>query len=239
MSLRPRSRVRWKRTVDENERETKIRELFPMIRKIARRVARMVAGSDIDDLVGEGCVGLIRAVDSFDPTRGPSLEQYAGRIVAGAMLNGLRRLDPVSERVRREMREAERERYALANERGTMPSQREMEERRPALRRAATHALRYTPLSLDSPLPIGERLAKDLASDPAFLVGEIVGSEDLRAALQRLPPRLRDVIELHYFGELSLHQIGERMRISPQRASQLHLAALKKLQKVVHAPIAY
>lgn len=225
--------------MDEAERDERICALFPMIRKIARRVSRMVSGSDVDDLVGEGCVGLIRAVDSFDPTRGPSLEQYASRIVAGAMLNGLRRLDPVSERVRREMREAERERYALANERGAMPSQREMEERRPGLRRAATHAHHHTPLSLDSPLPIGERLAKDLNTDPAVVVSEIVETEHLQAALQTLPARLRNVIDLHYFGELSLHQIGERMNISPQRASQLHLAALEKLQKVVHAPIAY
>ena len=210
-----------------------------MIRKIARRVSRMVAGSDIDDLVGEGCVGLIRAVDSFDPTRGPSLEQYAGRIVAGAMLNGLRRLDPVSERVRREMREAERERYALANERGSLPSQREMEDRRPALRRATAHAHEHAPLSLDSPLPVGERLARDSNADPAVVVSELAGMENLHAALQTLPPRLRSVIALHYFGELSLHQIGERMNISPQRASQLHLAALQKLQKVVHASLAY
>ncbi len=223
----------------DGEREERIRDLFPMIRKIARRVSRMVVGSDVDDLVGEGCVGLIRAVDSFDPTRGPSLEQYASRIVAGAMLNGLRRLDPVSERVRREMREAERERYALANERGTVPSQREMEERRPALRRAAAHAHCHTPLSLDSPLPVGERLVRDVGSDPAVVVGEIAQTEHLQAALETLPPRLRNVITLHYFAELSLHQIGEQMNISPQRASQLHLAALQKLQKVVHAPAAY
>ncbi|MBC5816127.1 MAG: RNA polymerase sigma factor WhiG, partial [Candidatus Eremiobacteraeota bacterium] len=102
-----------------------------MVKKIARRVSRMVPGTDVDDLVGEGSVGLIRAVDSFDPMRGPSIEQYASRIVAGAMLNGIRRLDPVSERVRRDDREAERERYALATEFGQLPSLLEMEKRRP------------------------------------------------------------------------------------------------------------
>lgn len=116
-----------------------------MVKKIARRMRRLVTGSAFDDLVGDGSVGLLRALESFDPSRGPTLEQYACRIIAGAMLNGIRRLDPVSERVHREVLDAERERYALATERGALPSQAEMERRRPALRRATTHAQSWAP----------------------------------------------------------------------------------------------
>ncbi len=216
-------------------RERHIRDLFPLVKKIARRVHRMVPGSDVDDLVGEGCVGLIRAVDTFDASRGPTLEQYAARIVAGAMLNGLRRLDPVSERVRREIRDAERERYVLTNHLGTLPSQQEMERRRPALRRAALHAYRYTPLSLDGPLPAGESLSGDWGSDPALIAGERVEREGVRAALHALPARQRHVLSLHYFSGHSLHQIGKALAISPQRVSQLHKAALKNLRKVMYA----
>ncbi|HEY8296588.1 MAG TPA: sigma-70 family RNA polymerase sigma factor [Candidatus Baltobacteraceae bacterium] len=221
------------------EREARIRELFPLVRTIARRVQRMVPGSDLDDLIGDGSVGLIRAVDSFDPTRGPRIEQYAGRIVAGAMLNGLRRLDPVSERVRREVREAERERYAIATESGSLPTQREMERRRPALQRATAHAYRYTPLSLDGPLPTGETLAGDWGADPGAIVGERAEQAVVRGAIGSLPPRQRTLMELHYLGDLTLHQIGTRMSISPQRASQLHLAALRNLRKHLHAPTAH
>lgn len=74
-------------------REERAAELSPLVRRVARRIARVVAGSELDDVIGDGCVGLMRAIDSFDPARGPSLEQYAGRIVAGAMLNGIRRFD--------------------------------------------------------------------------------------------------------------------------------------------------
>jgi RNA polymerase sigma factor for flagellar operon FliA len=217
-----------------NDREAQIRELFPLVRKIARRVHRLIPGSDPDDLVGEGSLGLIRAVDSFDPSRGPSLEQYAAKVVVGAMLNGLRKLDPVSERVRRELREAERERYALATQLGQMPTQRQMEERRPALRRATTHAHRYTPLSLDGPLPSGETLSGDWARDPASLAAQQSERETVRAAMRRLSPRQQHVVALHYFRGKSLHQIGEALAISPQRASQLHQAAIKNLRKVLH-----
>lgn len=216
------------------DRESHIRDLFPMVKKIARRVHRMIPGSDPDDLVGEGSLGLIRAVDSFDPTRGPSLEQYATRIIAGAMLNGLRKLDPVSERVRREVREADRQRYELATQLGAMPTQPEMEERRPGLRRASTHAYRYTPLSLDGPLPAGERLSGDWDADPGLIAAERCERDRMRAALHRLPVRQQHVLAMHYFRGRSLHQIGEALAISPQRASQLHLAGIKNLRKVMH-----
>ena len=91
------------------DREDAIRRLVPLVRRIARRIVRLVPGADLDDLIGDGCVGIIRAVDGFDPNLGTSLEQYARRVALGAMLNGVRRLDPVSERVRRVIRVAERE----------------------------------------------------------------------------------------------------------------------------------
>ncbi|MBV9271990.1 MAG: sigma-70 family RNA polymerase sigma factor [Candidatus Eremiobacteraeota bacterium] len=212
-------------------REANVRALFPLVKKIARRIYRLVPGSDIDDLIGEGSVGLIRAVDSYDASRGPTLESYASRIIAGAMLNGVRRLDPVSERVRREIREAERERYALASQRGELPTQLEMEQRRPALRRATVHLYRHAPLSLDGPLPSSEFLKPDESADPALVAAGRHETERLRRAVESLSPRYRRLLALHYFGEQSLHQIGRTFAISPQRASQLHLAALRQLRK--------
>jgi len=193
----------------------------------------MVPGADLDDLIGEGCVGLIRAVDSFDPTRGPSIEQYASRVVAGAMLNGIRRLDPVSERVRREVREGDRERYALATQCGELPSLLEMEKRRPGLRPANIHAYRYAPVSLDAPLPAGEELPGDWGADPGAIVSTRSESASIRGALARLSQRHRTLLAWYYFGDLSLHTISKRLEISPQRVSQLHLAAIAKLKKVV------
>lgn len=216
-----------------SDREKQIRDLFPMVKKIARRVSRMVPGSDVDDLVGEGCVGLIRAVDSFDPMRGPSLEHYASRVVAGAMLNGIRRLDPVSERVRRDVREAERERYAIASHTGALPSQLEMEKRRPGLRRATIHAYRYAPVSLDAPLPLDEQLSGDWGADPAEIVSQRVRNEAVRRAVSSLSPRHRKLLASHYFAEQSLHSISKAMDVSPQRVSQLHIAAIAKLKKAV------
>jgi RNA polymerase sigma factor for flagellar operon FliA len=119
-----------------DEREATIRLFFPHVRQIARRVGRLARISDLDDLIGDGCVGLIRAFDTFDGKRGTSFEVYARRLIVGGMLNGIRRRDPVSERVRRTMRHADERRFALAQERGSLPAFAELERSDPSLRRA-------------------------------------------------------------------------------------------------------
>jgi RNA polymerase sigma factor (sigma-70 family) len=211
-------------------REARIRELLPLVRQVARRVRRMVPGAEVDELVGDGNVGLIRAVDSFDPARGVPLEQYARRVILGAMLNGVRRMDPVAERMRRTIRIAERARYALAHRLGTLPTYNAMEAQVPALARARTEAHRRVPLSLDAPLPIGERLAPDASGDPQAVVAAAVERERLRGAIAALPQRQRHIVLAHYFCERPLRELVAPLHVSPQRVSQLHLLAVARLR---------
>ncbi len=218
--------------IDVDEREERVRTLLPMTRRLARRLKRLVPNFDMDDLVGDGCVGMIRAVDSFDPLRGPSLEEYARRLIVGAMLNGIRRMDPVSERARRIIRAGENQRYAIAAERGDVPSVREMDLRCPGYRRAVAAAYRGQPLSLDAPLPIGESLSGDWSDDPGRIVEHCSESERLAALVDGLPPRQRQVVLLHYYSGKSLRAIGRQLAISPQRASQLHTSAIAGLKRL-------
>jgi RNA polymerase sigma factor for flagellar operon FliA len=211
------------------DREQAIRDLFGLVRRVARRVSRVVPAADADDLVGDGCIGLIRAVDTYDPERGP-LDAYARRLILGAMLNGLRRLDPVSERARRTLREAERERYALAQSRGSFPSLQEMEQRKTGLHAARVAVFRHAPLSLEGTFTSDGPALADSAADPArFAVAAGVRREVLEA-IALLPERQRKVIALHYYNRISLHAIGAQLNVSPQRVSQLHLRALERLR---------
>ena len=219
-----------------DEREQAIRTHFPIVRQIARRVAQLARLTDFDDLVGDGSVGLIRAVDSFDPARGTSLEAYARRLIVGGMLNGLRRRDPVSERVRRTMRRAEERRFALAQERGSLPAFAELERDDPGLRRARAAAFAQASLSLDGPLPPGRDPLVDWSFEPANRTIENERTRRLDAALALLPERQRRILALHYAGEQSLHAIGRSLRVSPQRVSQLHLLALARLRHTVARP---
>ena len=221
--------------IDETERELAVRSLLPVVRRAARRLKRLVPTLDLDDLVGDGCIGLIRAVDSFDPLRGPQLAEYARRLVVGAMLNGVRRMDPVSERARRIVRDGENERYRLAALRGDVPTSNEMEGRRPGYCRAIAAAHCGQPLSLDAPLPKGESIAFDWSDDPASIVELRSERAALAALVESLPKRQRDIVMMHYYHGASLRSVGRRLAISPQRASQLHTSALAKLRRHAHA----
>jgi RNA polymerase sigma factor for flagellar operon FliA len=217
------------------DRDEQIRSLLPIVKKLARRLKRLVPSFDLDDLVGDGSVGLIRAVDSFDPYRGPQLDDYARRLVVGAMLNGIRRMDPVSERARRIVRDGENQRYAIAATIGSVPTSNEMEQRCPGYHRAVAAAYRGQPLSLDAPLPLGESLVNDWGDDPARIVERRSESAQLSELIAGLPRRQREVVLLHYFKGNSLRSVGRRMAISPQRASQLHLSAIAKLKRECRA----
>jgi len=215
------------------EREATIAELYPIVRAIARRVARMTKGADMDDLSGDGAIGLIRAVDTYDASRGTTLETYARKLIVGAMLNGLRRLDPVSERVRRTLRRAEERLLALAQERGSLPSYTELERADGAIRRARIAAFRQAALSLDAPLAGGADPLVDWTGEPSARSAERANRAALFEAVALLPERQRRILALHYGSELSLHSIGTRLRVSPQRVSQLHLSALTRLKRSV------
>ncbi len=220
----------------EDERTQQIRALLPLVRVLAKRIARMIPHVDVDDLIGEGCVGAIRAVDTYDPTRGVPLRSYAKRVVAGAILNGVRSVDPVSERVRRTLRRADAKRMRLAGERGAMPTNAELEAGDPALRRARAAAARRIPISLESVTAKREGCEADPSADPASLLVERETLRALAAACDALPPRMRDLVRRHYWGDTPLRTVSRDLAVTPQRVSQLHLAALAKLRAQLGAP---
>lgn len=217
------------------ERDATIASYLPLVRKIARRIKRLVSGLDLDDLIGDGSVGLIRAIDTFDPQRGTLLRQYARRLIVGAMLNGIRRMDPVSERARRIARDGENRRYAIAVERGELPSMAEMNGHAPGFERAVAATRWGQPLSLDAPLPEGESLVTNWHEDPARVVESRQDRASLTRLIASLPPRQRRIVTSHYFGGRSLRAIGAQLAISPQRVSQLHLNAVSTLRERARA----
>ncbi|HEY1728015.1 MAG TPA: sigma-70 family RNA polymerase sigma factor [Candidatus Baltobacteraceae bacterium] len=212
-----------------DERDRHVRKLFPVVFRIAHRVARICRVPDEDDLVGDGALGLVRALDTYDASRGVTLDRYARHVILGAMLNGLRRKDPVSERARRRVREGDR----LQAGREVPLSERELEEALPGITRARAQVERGLPLSLDASLPAGARTRVDWGNDPAQLYECVTRERAVYRALERLSPRQREIVERHYFADTPLRTISESMAVTPQRVSQLHCAALHRMRAAV------
>jgi len=223
------------------DRERVREAALPLVRRIAAGVLRRLPTHfTTDDLIGDGCVGLLRAVDRFNPSHGILFEAWAARIVRGAMLNGLRRMDVIPERVRRDARTLDAARWRIAQRDGAAPSDcaaaenaglniRKLDAVLLALRRAV-------PVSLDAPLPhneqsttVGDRVASDCV-DPAQCAVQHSVRAAVARAVRTLPPREQMIIAAFYAGENTFRAIGGRLGISKQRVSQIHGRAISTLR---------
>src|SRR5204862_6709484 len=94
--------------ISEEERERLILEHLPQVRLIARRIQeRLPESVSLDDLVSTGVIGLIAAIDNFDPTQNVKLKTYAEYKIRGAILDGLRGLDWAPRQKRRMSKQIE------------------------------------------------------------------------------------------------------------------------------------
>jgi RNA polymerase sigma factor for flagellar operon FliA len=220
-------------------RERLCEAALPLVRRIATIVRkRLPQHFCSDDLIGDGCLGLLRAVDRFDPAFGVTFESWAGRIIRGAMLNGLRRMDAIPERVRRDARALDAARWIVAQRTGSAPSDREAARSAsitPAKLAAIREAARHAPLSLDAPGPseaavrISERLVSP-QRDPGTIVADATLRRIVGEAVTALPGRERVIVQAFYGRGVTFGEIGRTLGVSKQRVSQLHSRAITCLR---------
>ena len=198
---------------DSDSRCQLIERYAPMATAVARRMrVPTSATTGRDDIESAALIGLINAVDRYDPARGVPFEGYAGLRIRGAVLDELRRLDDHTRDERRRAR-------SVADD--TDPE---------------IGAYRAT-LSLDLLLESGDR---DWAAEDG--TDDRYESQDLRtrveSALRCLPPRQREVLARYYGDSLTLRESAVRMGISEARACQLHGRAILNLRKELTALVA-
>jgi RNA polymerase sigma factor for flagellar operon FliA len=187
-----------------------IERYAPLATSVARRM-RVPTGAlmGLDDVESAAIIGLIDAVDRYDPDRGVPFEGYAGLRIRGAILDELRRLDDRSRGERQRAR--------------TVATDTEPE----------IGAYGMT-LSLDLLLESGDR---DWAADDD--AGDRYEHQDLRmrveSALNCLPARQREVLVRYYSESLTLRESALKMGISEARACQLHGRAIHNLRRELAA----
>ena len=213
---------------------------LPFVQALARRLAASMPHSiDLGDLVQDGVLGLIDAAQRFDDARGIKFETFAERRVRGAMIDALRR-EAWPRGVRRQRRELEAARETLRGELGQEPSLAELAAKVGSdEKRLGRTILRISTIESTSPLSAGDHV--DERSLPAALVPSEPESPDsayerteekerIRAAMATLPERERRLVNLYYFGEVTMKQIGEELGVNESRVSQLHARAMQRLR---------
>lgn len=236
---------RYRSTGCSQSRETLILYYAPLVKYVAGRIAiGLPQNVDVDDLISFGTLGLVDAVDKFDPGRGVKFDTYAVTRIRGAIIDGLRSLDWVPRSVRQKAREIEQVVADLESRFGRPATDVEISEALdvtlPQYHAMLSEVRGTALLSLDE-IVMGDldqdegggagRLLEDPESESPMHAVEILEVKRLLAdAIDRLPERERLVVALYYYEGLTVKEIGYVLDVSESRVSQIHTKALLRLR---------
>ena len=216
---------------------------LPLVRYVAEKIhRRLPPGVDLESLVHSGTVGLLEALDRYDPRRGVAFEIYARYRIQGEVMQCLRSLDWVSRSVRAWGRKMEAARNRLAGKFVREPSAEEMAKELEipleTYYRVDQQLNDATLLSLED-LSVAseaewertqEKYAHHSYLDPLVFVEGKDLVEKLAVAVQGLPERERIVVTLYYHEELTLREIGDVLDLSEGRICQILGQAVGRLR---------
>ena len=224
------------------ERERLLLDHLPQVRYIARRIHdRLPAQVPLEDLVHAGVVGLIDAIEKFDPGKNVQLKSYAKFRIRGAILDSLRELDWSPRHLRRKARQIEEAHRDLKLRLGRMASEPELAAELGMSLEDFQHLLgELRGLDLGSlhaestdtksdEEPINSRPGGS-DKDPFFLCLRGEMKSLVASALEDLGKKERQVVTLYYLKELTMKEVGVVLGVGESRVSQIHSVALVRLR---------
>ncbi len=234
----------YRATESQAARDRLILTYAPLVKFVAGRLGSSLPSHvDEQDLVSYGLLGLIGAIERFDPDRQIKFETYAIARIKGAIIDELRSLDWVPRSVRARAREIERAIVELERTQMRAPKDAEIAAKvgisEDELEKSLSDISRSSMAALDelwSPQGGGDQVAlidtiEDTSGpDPEFSLEQTELNEALAEAIARLPEREKLVVTLYYYEELTLREIGEVLGVTESRVSQLHTKAVLRLK---------
>jgi RNA polymerase sigma factor for flagellar operon FliA len=229
---------------DQHLRDRLILTYAPLVKFVAGRVgASLPSHVDEQDLVSYGLLGLIGAIERFDPGREIKFETFAMARIRGAIIDELRSLDWVPRSVRTRARQIERSIAVLERELMRAPTDEEIaaklgitgEELEESLReisRTSVAALDelWSPSGSGDQVALIDTIQDGSEPDPESSLEQTEIREALAEAISVLPEREKLVVTLYYYEELTLREIGEVLGVTESRVSQLHTKAILRLK---------
>jgi RNA polymerase sigma factor FliA len=238
--------------LSEVERDQLIIQYLPWVKFIALRMAaKLPAHVQAEDLISAGIIGLIDALDKFNPAREVQFKTYAQIRIQGAMKDELRALDWASRSMRQKVKRLEQAYAILEQKLGRPPSSEEVasslgiemdtfEEMLDDVKGTSLVSLEELgqgPASEDKSNLL-EALLTRQDQDPL----EVLNLQDLKKALTltiaELPEKERLVLSLYYFEELTMKEVGKVLNLTESRISQLHTQAVLRLRGKLRAYLA-
>lgn len=229
----------------EKTREALICEHIPYVKALVNRLAwRLPPHVELDDLIHAGIVGLIKAVDSFDPSRDIKLLTYAQHRIHGAVLSELRSRDFLTRTDRKKLREMERA-YETLERSGLETVSDEAIAKEMGVELSEVHELQsLARISFVSAEELGFSLENGEGEEEIDWCENHEGDgfahlrlqevhQTLAQALDRLSEKERLVLSLYYNEELTMKEIGAVLSLTESRVSQIHSQALARLRRML------
>lgn len=233
---------RFSRTGDGAVREQLILQYAPLVKYVMGRLAiSLPAILDYEDVLSSGTIGLIEAVERFEPTKGVKFETYAISRIRGSIIDTLRALDRLPRSVRQKARVADRAVSKLTIDLGREPTDSEVASE---LGLTVEQYLKqivdvsWVTISLDamgfsgddddgpSDISVADPDVEEVTS--GLEREEMIG--DLAAAIRELPEREQVILSLYYKDELTMREVSRVLDISESRVCQLHARALSRVR---------
>jgi RNA polymerase sigma factor for flagellar operon FliA len=226
---------------DPAYRDQLITEYLPYVKRIVQRLAvHLPSTVDIDDLMNVGVIGLIQAVDRYDPRRDNKFMTYAIFRIKGAVLSELRARDFLSRSNRRKIRELESAYLRLEQKLGREADDHEIARELGVDLEQVYRTKQMSSISFISLEELGvssrdekEKLLSYLINndDDALSMTKLKELKEAMAqAIKQLPEKERQVISLYYLEELTMKETGKVLGITESRVSQIHSQAILHLR---------
>ncbi len=223
------------------ERETLILEHLPQVRLIARRIhERLPESVSIDDLISTGTLGLIAAIDRFDPLQNVKLKTYAEYKIRGFILDSLRGLDWAPRQQRKRAKQIEAAMSAIEQRLHRTATEDEIADQlKISVEEYHEWLVEIRGVNLGSlECASGEEDGHDLLSYisdneenwPSRLLEKSELNRHLAEAIENLPQTEKIVLSLYYHEELTLREIAKIVKLHESRISQLKSQGILRLR---------
>lgn len=219
-------------------------QFLPLVKYVIDRIAyRLPDFIDRDDLISEGIIGLIDALDKYDPTRMNKFETYATVRIRGAVLDSLRHMDWIPRSLRQKSKDIEAAFGEVEKKLGRAAEDGEVakfmgitvDELHDTMDKVSGSVVFSFEEMLqmgddEKPLPFIARVKSDHVADPSESLVKTEIRKLLVEAVKQLSENERMVIGLYYVENLTLKQIGEVMSVTESRVCQIHTKAVIRLK---------
>lgn len=227
-----------------DERDEMIIKYIPYVKYIASRLtAGKPPGIEYEDLISYGILGLIDAINKFDPTKGIKFETYATLRIRGAIIDELRKISWIPKSAFSKLAALNQSRENLEIKLNREPTEKEiaadMNVSVEDVREIVTFVNYVSVVSLEEvffksdeeDLQFKNIIEDENSPQPDKVLEENEKFEMLKDAIEMLPEKDKLILNLYYYEKLTLKEIGKVMEVSESRVSQLHSRAILRLRE--------